>query len=275
MKSDDTLLESFLGSHPHDAARTLERLPENMTAGLLASIEPALAAPILERMLPSLAAQNLQEMETDTAAAIVEYMATRESARLLRAMPVKRSELLLGRLDIKVRLQIAKQLKYAGHSVAAQMNPQVFTLPQDITVGDALKRIERHKGELDAEFYLVDAQYHLLGAVVTAALLNAGKTQMLSSLMNTQVPRLPAQASVNIVADMPVWLDYQRLPVVEKDGTLIGVLSSAELRQATGSDEYESMTRVTGMSALDLCWTLLSQLLQLILVRESAERKRR
>lgn len=275
MTYNSALLKSFLRSHPHDAARTLEKLPEAMTVSLLEEAEPNLSAQVFQYMLPAQALPILQLMNAATAAAIVDKMPVREALRLLRKLSIQQREALLIKLDIRKRLQFARQLRYPGNSVAALMNPQVFTLPYDITVGEALKRIERNKGLSECEFYIVDADYHLQGVAYTAALLTAGKNQRLGSLAKTDVPSLPAHATVSGVADMPEWFEYQKLPVVEKDGSLVGVLHHVDVQLAEGEEPgHQTGMGIAGLSLLELCWISLTELLNMILVRETTVRKR-
>jgi len=269
MAKDDVLLKSFVRSHPLEAARAIERLPEKLTAATLEEMDAGFAARLFEHMSASQAARNILLMQTSSAAEILEAMSLRDAGRLMRKLSPAQVENLLARVKAKTRLQLARQLRYPAETVAAMMNPRVFTLPNDITVAYALKRVERDNDMFACDLYLVDVNFKPVGVMLASALLRAGKKQRIASLANSVPPMLPASASLGAVREMAAWQDFQSLPVVEKDGTLIGTLHLTDIQQEETSQTVEADTYLkhTTNSLLELCWIGMAELMDMVLVR--------
>jgi Mg/Co/Ni transporter MgtE len=271
MNKDDLLFKAFIRLHPHDAALTIERLPEAMTVELLEDITPELAASIFENMQPVEAAKSIQLMAADRAALILAQMSAHVASRMLRKIPTAQCDKLMNQLEVTKRLGISRQLKYPGDTVGAIMNPYVFTLPHDITVAEALKRIEREQGALECDLYVVDEQHKFIGIAYASALLRARKNQLLGSLAVQHIPVLPAQASLQVVQTMPQWLDHQSLPVVEKDGALIGVLMHVDVQnyQLDVDEGSGAESARKHLSLVELCWLGLAELSDLLYIRHA------
>lgn len=101
----------------------------------------------------------------------------------------------------------------------------VATLPQDLTVEQALDAIRRRGvGEKIVYFYVVDDQQRLVGVLPTRRLLTAPLEQRISDVMITRVVALPAAATVLDACEAFVLHRFLAFPVVDDQRRIVGVV---------------------------------------------------
>ncbi|MBR9988618.1 MAG: magnesium transporter [Gemmatimonadetes bacterium] len=228
----ETGIELALGllrTHPETAAAVLESLPAGSAAALLEEVEPRIAAPVIARMLPSPASRCLLRMNPEPAAAILHAMPPAGAAQLLRAWPAQRRDTMLTALPNRTSIVIRLLLGFPVTSVGAWMDPEPLLLPDDANAGAALNRLRAEARDLDRVVFVVDREQQLRGRVRTVGLLRADPAAPLHSLVETAAVTLQARGDLLGYRDDPGWTPGDPLPVIARDGRVIGVLSHSNL----------------------------------------------
>lgn len=261
MSASDELGARFAETHPDDAARVLERARPEDTAAFLAGISNAAAATVVRQMNTSLAAAALSALEASRAGAIIEDLPPTHAASLLRQMSHARVEPLLENVSEKVARALRVMLRYREGSAGALADPQVLTLPSDISAGDAQKHLRRLAGEVAYNVYVTDRDHRLVGVVTVRELLLARPKQTLESLMVRQPSRLAAGSDLTAIAGNPAWDHFDMLPVVDGTEVFLGAVRHRTIRQLerarAKSLGYANIINVT-LSIADMYWTTLS-----------------
>lgn len=268
MKVDNPLSHEFLLQHPAGAARVLEQISAEDVAALLNEKSIEIIAPVLVAMLPTFAAACVARMDTILAAKLMTELPITIAARIYRLQPPQVQEALSGHLSSKLRSRIRRILEYASLSAGDLMDPRVNMLPEDLTVADAIRRIERYRQSVSCEIYIVDNTHHLLGAVELGKLLTSQHHVRLRDIMKRTKRSVSAHASSDNLLSHPGWAERQRLPVVERDNTLIGVLDYSRVKETVAPESAEvneplenlmSLTGLYWMSMVELLNSLLTQ----------------
>lgn len=220
----DLLTAGYMELHPEGAARALARLDEREIAAFLGESPPRLAADVLAHMPPPLAARSLQRMLPDTAVRIVPRIPTEAAAEALRAMDRARMRELLAALPRTASARLRIRLRYPEGSIGSVVDADVFTLAQDMLVGEAVRATRRTPDRLGHALYVLDGRRRLKGVVDVCELL-AGKDRLAVARMMSPPPVvLHARTSVHSVENHPAWLRSDALPVVTRAGVFQGVL---------------------------------------------------
>lgn len=231
MSANHELGVQFAESHPEDAARVLERAAPQEVAAFLAQIPTAAAAETTRQMNIPLAAAALSALETTEAARIVQSLPPYHAVHLLRHLDPDTAQALLGAIEEKAAMSLRRLLRYREGSAGALADPQVLTLPSDISAGEAQKHLRRLAGEVLYNIYVTDRDHHLVGVLTIRALLLARPKQKVDSIMERQLIRLPAALDLASVAGNPAWLQFDTLPVVDKADVFLGVIRHKTIRQ--------------------------------------------
>lgn len=232
MKPNNRLTLGYIESHPLDAARILERLPADTSARLLEGIPTELAAKLLSCMSPKSAGACLAEIPEQQGTQILNALPPLAVAHILKVVPPPQARTLLARLRIRDRLHVERLLYYPLDSVGAHMETVTFTLPADLTAGEALRRVRDHL-PVTNEAFVVDRSQRLVGVIDGITLLRADHRKPIQSLTRPAPARLSVRTTLAMTRTHPAWQTQRLLPVIEGDGILVGVIDYKSVIEAT------------------------------------------
>lgn len=240
METDRLLLDAFFTSHPDDAALILERHPPEEAALVLEKSPFDLAAILLERMSPPNGAACLSRLSPKAARAIVAEIPPDSAANLLRRMETEDREALLSSMPQELSAPLELLLRYPEGTAGSLMDPKILSLPDDITVGEALTRV-RHSPQYTLYYlYVVDRSQRLVGVVNLRELMLAAPESLLSSVMRQPVTSVSSREIRAAILSHPGWREYHAIPVVDDAGVFVGAIRYETLRR------LEDTSRVGG-----------------------------
>lgn len=260
MNAGDELGARFAATHPEDAARVLERAQPEETAALLSGIPTATAALVVWRMNISLAAAALSTLEVGRAADIIEELPPSHAASLLRQFNGDRVEALLASVAEKIARALRGVLRYREGSAGALADPQVLTLPNDISVADAQKHLRHLAGDVAYNVYVTDRDHRLVGVVTVRELLLARPKQTLEDIMIRHPFRLAADSDLAAIVGNPGWEQFDMLPVVDKTEAFLGAIRHRSIRQLARTRGGSGLVNIVNVSLniADMYWRTLS-----------------
>lgn len=225
------LAHALLESHPDEAARVFERLPEEDAVALLRTTAAPLAATLLSRVSPPAAAPRLARLSPTRAASIVAELPLDEAAALLRRLEPGTRDAVVAGVSPDRAESLARLLRYPDSTAGAVMDPLVMALPADISAEEALRRIREHPDYTRYNVYVTDREQRLVGVFNLRELLLAPPRKALSAFANPHVHRIHPDADRHAVVSHPGWRDVHALPVVDADGRYLGAIRYRTLRR--------------------------------------------
>ncbi len=265
MDSDFKLCLEFLATHPLEAVHVLERVGPEKIVPFLQRISVPLAARAIKLMEQECARRCLTLMERERSGAILSHVPAENASLLLRPMEKETRESLLGMLPPDVSEPIRALLRYPEGTAGSLMDPSVFTLPEDLTAGDALRRMKRNPKHLTDYLFVVNRDHLLVGMVGMGELALCDPHKRVSEIMDPQVHPLPAQSSRRAIPAHPGWQKSAVLPVVDPRGVFLGGMSYETMRKleatAYGQPERDPIS-ATGSALGELYWLGLSGLVR-------------
>lgn len=232
MKAMNALSESFLESHPTEAALALEDVDQKPLARFFARLDPGAAAKVFEHLDPEVAAGCLGRMTPRAAASIVEKLSPHACVVTLRLMPEDRRERVLATLDEQTGEQARRMLRYGDVSVAALMDTDVLTLHDDMRTDEAMRRIRRSRLQFEGEIHVLDRKHTLVGVTTLHALLKAPPDQLVSESVNADCARVLGSMAQRDLVLHPLWVEHNSVAVVDNDGVLLGVVDHRTVAKA-------------------------------------------
>lgn len=266
MNVDNSLSLEFLSLYPVEAARVLEQIKKEDAAVFLTTVPSVNAATVLEAMIPSLAAGCLGSMDAAHASKLLQAIPSSAAAHIFRLINPDKQNELSPQLSKKFKSRIRRILDYASLSAGDLMNPNVDMLPDSLTVADAIRRVERYRQSVKCEIVVVDNNHRYLGVVELSKLLTSKQQTKLGDIMSRSVRSISVNATADKLATHTGWKGRQRLPVVENDNTLVGILDYARVKEIV--DREQGVLREPAeniMSLAGLYWLSMMQLLDSLL----------
>jgi magnesium transporter len=228
---------------PEAAGRELARLP-------FARAVQALQVPALEHR-----SAIVQELEPETAGPLIAAMSAQEQADLWRELPEATRLRLRPALDPETQRVLARALAYPPDTAGGIMTPQYLSVPSTATVQDALQLIRqdgRASGPVYA-VYVVDADDgRLLNVVSLRKLVLSEPTLPILEICRRRKPlSVDPYTDREEVARLISKYDLLSIPVVEKAGRMLGIVTVDHVIDALVAENTEDVHKFGGLEALD------------------------
>jgi magnesium transporter len=231
MDLEHHLTLGYFQSHPVEAARHLESLGPQAAGVLLEALPGEEIANVLEHCLPVSTAKILEELSKDLSADVLSAMNATSAIGVLRQFEETTRYDILERLDNSMGATLRRALRYSPNTAGSLADPQVFTLPPDIPVEEAISRIRTYGQKAMYYIYVIDRDGKLEGVVTLRQLLVDTSDHSVGTLMETQITTLSAEANLEEIIKHPEWSRFHTLPVVDRWGTFFGALRYRMLRR--------------------------------------------
>jgi len=257
METHKLLAKHFAEDHPLDAARVLEAIAIADASAYLDELPARLAAKVLQKMVSTSAAECMAQLSPPRFAQVLAVLPLDNAAGLLRRLEPERRAELLSRAPSNLSALLTRLLRYPENSAGALMDPRALSLPEDITVTEALARVRRAPRHALYYIYVLDREQKLMGVMNLRELMLAPPKATLSVTMRREVTALPALAGRMAIVENPGWRDVHALPVVDDAGVFLGALRYETLR-ALERDTASPSPTGGGLAAFltlgELCW---------------------
>jgi magnesium transporter len=154
------------------------------------------------------------EIPSDDAAALIDNLPEELSAAVLHLMRPKESGV------------VENLLEYAERTAGRIMNPNVFALIEDMTVGEAITEIQSNRDvEMVFYLYVVDERRHLVGVVSLRRLLLVSPETPLKRIMTADLSSARVDMDQEEVARLVAAYNILAIPVVDEENKLVGIIT--------------------------------------------------
>ncbi|HWQ69623.1 MAG TPA: CBS domain-containing protein [Patescibacteria group bacterium] len=214
--------------HPADIADIIEELSPSERATVLASLDDETAAEALTETEPEVQSSMVQMMESEQAADILERMEPDEAADILSDLPEAKAQELLETMEEEEAQEVVELLTHEEDTAGGLMTTEVFTLPPDLTMVDAIGRLrsaEVAEAETIYYIYVTDDLDRLLGVLSLRDLILADPGQRLDDIMVRQVISVRPETDLRAVAETFSKYNLMAVPVVDEGGELRGIIT--------------------------------------------------
>lgn len=259
MAAGTELCARFAAAHPEDAARILERSRVDAAAALIETLTPETAVELLRHLHVPFAVTCLEHLSAEAARELCTRLPRDHTAQLLRRASDAVTQRVLGVLPEEEADRLRRLLRHPEGTAAAIADQQAMTLPGDITVGEARKRLQGSAADVTYDLYVVDRDGRLEGVSDIRRLFRAHASDTVATIMRSTVVRLSAASDLATVASHPGWRDFDALPVVDPAGKFLGVVWHRRVRQLVAGAPSDGPTGIDVLTRVaDLYWITLA-----------------
>ncbi|MFC1558224.1 magnesium transporter MgtE N-terminal domain-containing protein [candidate division KSB1 bacterium] len=254
MRTNLSLTMEFLQTHPENVAIILEKFPPEETVELLKQFPPnTVIAPVLQWMDISTGAECLRLLSDEYITEIFVAIPLHLCARLLRQLEKTERDRLLTLASEKTKESLILLLKYPEDTAGGIMDPQIFSLPEDISVDEAKKRVQNNLQRLIYYIYVINRSHQLVGVLNLKELFSSPPKEYLVTVMKKPVDRISVNTPSNATLSHPGWLYFPTLPVVDGKDILLGVIhykTKCQLETNISSKLSGAMTTAAALGEL-------------------------
>jgi magnesium transporter len=245
--------------HPADLAQIFGQLPDRdriAAFSVLVERNSRLAMETLSELGPETGAQLLAGRSAEEIAKLVQELPSDDAAAVIDNLPEELSTSVLELMGRKESGEVENLLEYPEQTAGRIMNPHVFALAEDMTVGEAITALQ---GSRDVEMvfylYIVDGRGHLVGVTSLRRLLLVSPETPLKRIMTAD----PISARVDMdqeeVARLVASYNLLAIPVVDEHNKLAGVITVDDVIDVIKDEATEDLYRLAGVSSDERVFT--------------------
>jgi magnesium transporter len=245
--------------HPADLAQVFGELKDrdrHAAFNVLVDRNSRLAMEALSELGPESGATLLADRPAEEIAKLVQELPTDDAAALVDNLPEELSGAVLELMRRKEGGEVESLLEYPEKSAGRIMNPNVFALSEDLTVGEAIRALQ---GSRDVEMvfylYVVDARRHLVGVVSLRRLLLVPPETPLKRIMTTDVTSVRVDTDQEEVARLVASYNLLAIPVVDEENKLVGVITVDDVIDVIKDEATEDLYRLAGVASDERVFT--------------------
>ena len=139
-------------------------------------------------------------------------------------------------------------MEYDEETAGSIMNPEVFHLPENITVGKATEEIQKSVDtEMVFYIYVTDERNHLIGVVSLRQLILNDPQKKLSDIMVEDVVSIRPETDQEEVARLASRYNFVAVPVVDDENKLLGVVTVDDIIDVLREEATEDLLQMAGL----------------------------
>ncbi len=218
---------------------------------------------LLFRLLPKdTASEVFVEMTSDKCETLIRSFSDSELHRILNElyvddtvdiieeMPASVVKRILKNTDAETRLAINQILQYPDDNTRSIMTIEYVDLKKHYTVEHAFSHIKKTGVDKETIYtsYVTDNERHLIGVVTARDLLLADREETIENIMETNVISVNTLDDREDVAKLFEKYDFLALPVVDKEGRLVGIVTVDDAIDVINEETEEDFAIMAGIT---------------------------
>ena len=239
--------------NPADTAEVIEEIMDEV--GLDEAI-------IVFRMLPKdISVDVFSYIDTDDQIAIINRITDKEISYIideldfddkidvLEELPANVVDKILEKTPKHERRQINTFLNYPDNCAGTLMTPDYISLQKTMTVGEALEYIRKEGMDSETIYtcYVKEAGRKLYGIISLRVLVTSDPETPIADLLETDFVSINVYDDQEEVAETFQKYGYLSIPVVDKEGRLVGIITMDDIFDVIEEETTEDIERMAGV----------------------------
>ncbi|MCV7301460.1 magnesium transporter [Mycobacterium barrassiae] len=226
------LLEQFVGQRAVEVAEAIRELPDKRRYEVVNALDDERLADVLQELPEDQQVNMLRQLPAERAADVLEEMDPDDAADLLGSMHPLDAEQFLRRMDPEDSEDVRRLLSHSPDTAGGLMTSEPVVLAPDTTVAEALARVRDPDltPALASLVFVTRAPTatptgHYLGCVHLQRLLREPPADLVSGIVDTDLPNLAPEDSLAAVTRYFAAYNLVCGPVVDDENHLLGAVS--------------------------------------------------
>ena len=260
------LLNLLQKQHPADLAQIFSELVEKereAAFSLLAERNGRLAMETISELGPESGAALLATRSAEEIAKLAQEIPSDDAAALIDYLPEELSGAVLDLMRPKESGVVENLLEYEEQTAGRIMNPHVFALNEDMTVGEAITELQNNRDvEMVFYLYVVDDRKHLVGVVSLRRLLLVSPETPLKRIMTADLISARVEMDQEEVARQVAAYNLLAIPVTDEENKLVGIITVDDVIDVIKDEATEDIYRLAGVAGDERAFTPASESLR-------------
>jgi len=238
---------------PSDIAEILVEIPDEDDPAIFRLLPRTLAGQVFSYLPLDHQESLLHSLTNEQMRQVLGGMTPDDQARLLEELPAEVTRRLLEALSPQELRAARDLLGYPPETAGRYMTPKFVELRAAMTAREALEQVRRTgqgKETLNI-LYVVDSAGKLLEELRLGSLVLADPDAKVADIEHRPLVAVPATADREEVLRTFRKYDRAALPVVDKDGLMLGIITADDVLDVAEQEATEDIQKIGGMEALN------------------------
>jgi magnesium transporter len=253
------LLNLLQKQHPADLGQIFSDLQDKdreAAFSLLAERNGRLAMEALSELGPENGAALLATRSAEDIAKLAQEIPSDDAAALIDHLPEELSAAVLDLMRPRESGVVENLLEYDEQTAGRIMNPHVFALNEDMTVGESITELQSNRDvEMVFYLYIVDERRHLVGVTSLRRLLLVSPETPLKRIMTADLISARVDMDQEEVARQVAAYNLLAIPVVDEENKLVGIITVDDVIDVIKDEATEDIYRLAGVAGDERAFT--------------------
>ncbi len=249
-KKFGAIRELLLDENPTDIAEAFGDISEEKLLLVFRLLPKAIASDVFVEMDTEKQEKLILSFTDSELRRVIDDLYVDDTVDIIEEMPASVVKRILLNTNAETRQAINQILQYPKDSAGSIMTIEYVDLKKHITVDKAFEHIKKTGVEKETVYtsYVTDNERHLIGIVTAKDLMFADRSDIIGDIMETNVISVNTLDDKEDVAKLFDKYDFLALPVVDKEGRLVGIVTVDDAIDVIGEETEEDFAIMAGIT---------------------------
>lgn len=250
LKDSEKLNEMIDSMHPIDFAIELKSYEDELILWLHNSITNEKIASLLEQADEDLQVRMILLIDNERILSLFSYMSKDDIVDILGNLPLNRRKEIIKLMKAGDRKIIQQLLGYAEDTAGGLMTTEYIALNSQLSISNTINKIKEigPKTEVIEVIFVLNERKQLIGTVDLRDILRSDNQAILYHIMNETIISVEPETDQEEVSLLVSKYNLKVLPVVNKKGALLGIITVDDIIDVMVEEHTEDMLHLGGVS---------------------------
>jgi magnesium transporter len=253
-ESSEVIRNKLSDYHPRDIATALVEMEQSDRTKFFSVFEGKEIGDVVAYLEHDDVLRFFEDMKPRYIANIIQDLDIDDAVDLMQALPDEERVAYLKLMDQEHRETIKSLLRYPKDTAGSIMTTDYIEIDAEDTVEKAMKKLisQAVEAETISTLYVTDDKNVLVGTMSLREIILARKGQNIKDIMNTRLITVPTSMDQEDVAEIFKNYDFTALPVVDKLGRMLGIITIDDIVDVIEEEASEDYSRLAAVSDVEM-----------------------
>ena len=189
----------------------------------------------------------LKDEEPERISVLLDRAPINNQSYIIGNLENEKAQSVINLLKLEEKKEIEELMGYPDDSAGTMMTTDIFTIDQNTTCGDALKKLQDHnEAEMVFYLYLTDEEKRLTGVASLRALATSSVDTIMRNIMIKKIHSVRPETDQEEVARIVAQYNYLAVPVLDKNDCLLGIVTVDDVVDVIRKEATEDFLQMAG-----------------------------
>lgn len=247
-KANTNLIKLIKKTHPADLAIIFRYfLDEEQEYVFSIMKESEQTTEFLVELDDTILQKLLKDEEPERISVLLDQAPINNQSYIIGNLENEKAQSVINLLKLEEKKEIEELMGYPDDSAGTMMTTDIFTIDQNTTCGDALKKLQdQNEAEMVFYLYLTDEEERLTGVASLRALATSSVDTIMRNIMIKKIHSVRPETDQEEVARIVAQYNYLAVPVLDENDCLLGIVTVDDVVDVIRKEATEDFLQMAG-----------------------------